>query len=919
MCQVTIIHNPHGIISKQYALDEAGGVRRSGKAGVMSDGTYQVKNVNSLAQLNSVLSPLLMTPYHGVVLGVPKADACGKPAAGAGRLVSRDVAEWLNAQGRAGVVTRTLDCFAWRDGYCILAIDVDAAPVGLATCRALDALLRGAAPMLGSVQILWRGSGSALLQAGGKVVTPFKAHGFMIVPRGDQAAAIIRALAAAGAAAGVSIDVGVVSPEHWVFAAPSVYGSGITQLPIEPFLGGEALVLSPAAADMLTALGTPAKADPADVGAVGRDDGAALTPDEVLRYQAILRLKLADLDDFAAMGQGDRHNAMNRLVVKCAPYVREGLLGEDALRDLVWDASRTNGYAADVGASIWSREFTKSLREGMELGELQALRPVADVASVFGGAGVAVDAASLPAGMQALPRRDQAEHDGVGGRLDVEAVLRDWHARVCAGERSMPDWEAMGTPEGMELFESLTWKGLTVFKRSILAEQKRLQKAAARERFAGSAGDIVKGMNANYAFICDRGGKSFVMWTNEHGEVKFKTVHDFKDMECKHFLVVDDKRVNYAKLWLEHPGRREYDGVVFDPSNNCGDRYYNTWTGLAAQPKQGGWTLLERHVYNILSCKVDLHYQFIIRHAAWCLQNPDKAAEVAVVFRGGQGTGKGFWCSLLTGLFGVHGYETADTNDLTGSFTGHLETCCFLFLDEVRTSKDATVEDKLKHYIASNKLRIHPKGAQVFQAPNRLKIIMATNNKWAVPIGDNDRRFAIFDVSDEHAQSKPYFSALRNEMDNGGIEAFLYDMLHMELGEWHPRWNIPATKAKREQAERSLSVFDDWMLDILESGCLPDATSPGVATSQALLNDLNKLCKIPHALNVFGRSLRQFGAEPVKVGPARTRMWAFPSLDACRERWEAIHGARDWEAATWEGGLGASPEIPGGTAGREIN
>lgn len=916
LCQVTFIHNPSGIISKQYEADDAGGVRRTGKAGVMTDGHYEVVGVRSLAELNRRLNPLVMTPHHGLVTGVPMASIDGTPAADLGRLVSRDIGEWLTGEGRSGVVTRTLDCMAWRpDAPCVLTLDADAVPASVASCRAIDALVRGAAPMLAGVQMLWRGSSSALLIVGGKVVTPFKAHGFMIIPRGDQAKAIAAAIAGILAAAGVTIDMGVVSPEHWIFAAPAAYGHGVTQSVIEPFLGGETVMMEQSCADMLNALGTPAKTvmetvmetvmTPEET-VIGQDQ-SVMTAQDRLRYEAILRMKLGDLDEFAAMPQGDRHNAMNRLVVKAAPYVAAGLLDEDALRELVWDASRRNGYWLDIGAAAWTREFDKSLREGMDLGELQALRPVAG----FTAPGVAMDVASAPEALGgARPGVDQAAQGEPVAAVDWAAAVRDWHAGVCAGGRDMPPWDALGTPEGAEAFEGLSWKGLAVFKRAVLAEQKRLTKAAARARFAGSADSIIAGMNEKYAFVHDRGGKTFVMWTNDDGEVKFKNVHDFENMERNHNLIIDDKRVSYGKLWLDHPGRREYDGVVFDPTMQAGSEYYNMWQGLTISPVAGDWSLIQNHIYDVLASRNTECYEFIIRSFAHLVQFPGVPLEVCLAFRGKPGCGKGVILRLIKNMFGRFGLHITNPKQLTGSFNAHLETCCFIFADEVCGNDDKKGEKQLMTLITEPTILIEPKGVNVFEVPNRMTITMATNEDWIVPIAKDDRRYAVFDAADTYVKNVQYFDNLYACIETeGGASAFMNALLSIDLSGWRARSHIPDTAAKREQAELSLGSVDAWWLCILESGELPGCgATPGETKFSALLDGASKQAEKRLQPRAFSKTLRGYGGQNRMLSNG-LMVWSFPPLNQCRAIWDGIHGARNWEGeAAWPTMLGTAPK-----------
>src|SRR5690242_13355796 len=80
-----------------------------------------------------------------------------------------------------------------------------------------------------------------------------------------------------------------------------------------------------------------------------------------------------------------------------------------------------------------------------------------------------------------------------------------------------------------------------------------------------------------------------------------------------------------------------------------------------------------------------------------------------------------------------------------------------------------------------------------------------------VPASSDERRYAVFDVA-KYAQGagsdserRSYFNALHHEIENGGLEAILYDLLRRDLGEWHPR-QIYETEGLRKQKEQKREI-----------------------------------------------------------------------------------------------------------------
>jgi hypothetical protein len=72
------------------------------------------------------------------------------------------------------------------------------------------------------------------------------------------------------------------------------------------------------------------------------------------------------------------------------------------------------------------------------------------------------------------------------------------------------------------------------------------------------------------------------------------------------------------------------------------------------------------------------------------------------------------------------------------------------------------------------------------------------------------------------AKDRAYFEALVDEIKTGGTEAFVADMLATELGDWHPRNDVPETEGLAMQKQESARLELDWLWNILEEGALPE-------------------------------------------------------------------------------------------------
>jgi hypothetical protein len=315
--------------------------------------------------------------------------------------------------------------------------------------------------------------------------------------------------------------------------------------------------------------------------------------------------------------------------------------------------------------------------------------------------------------------------------------------------------------------------------------------------------DTLTGLNNKYCVVRD-GGKTRVLSFEDHSQqigrrqhircvATFTSFEDFKNYYCNQWVQVDEKTsMPLGKWWLSNPERRQYEGIVFDPSGPgvVGGRL-NLWRGWGVEPKSGDWSLMRQHIHQVLANGNQEHFEYIMNWLAWTVQNPARRAEVAIVFRGARGSGKGTLGNTLCHIFGQHAVHISSSDHLAGRFNAHLRDACFLFADEAYWPGDKSAEGSLKRLITEPELFIEPKGREAVTTPNMLHVLMASNENWIVPAGEKERRFAVFDVPDHKAQDDKWFGPLYAQLEDGGYEAMLFDLLRHNLGDWRASTSPP--------------------------------------------------------------------------------------------------------------------------------
>lgn len=386
------------------------------------------------------------------------------------------------------------------------------------------------------------------------------------------------------------------------------------------------------------------------------------------------------------------------------------------------------------------------------------------------------------------------------------------------------------------------------------------------------------------------------------GVVAFQSFEDFRNRYMHIQVVVgqdkdkNDVKMPLGKWWLMNSNRRQFKTLVFLPGGGeimDGDQF-NLWQGFGVQRRPGSWALMKSHITEVLANGDTAAADYILKWAAYAVQFPAKPAEAALVFRGELGTGKGAFGRAMLRIFGRHGVRTQGAAVLDNRFNVHLRDCCLLFADEVDWDSRRS-SSQLKGMVTEESLFIEPKGVDATNQPNYLHIIIASNSDWVIPAAPGERRFAAFHVSNSKKNNDAYFDALFAEMDNGGLEAMLDDLLAMDLTGWHPRRNIPQTGELSDQKLAGLSGADAIVREMLMGAVAPGVERPVHDAERVLLTrqlirwaQINEIVSTDPGERRMAEAIKRMGSNRRKLtipGQGQKWAWPLPPLAEARATW----------------------------------
>jgi hypothetical protein len=437
-------------------------------------------------------------------------------------------------------------------------------------------------------------------------------------------------------------------------------------------------------------------------------------------------------------------------------------------------------------------------------------------------------------------------------------------------------------------------------------------------------------LNERHAVIGNLGGKCRIVEEVQDAalgrpRLTRQSFEDFCNRYLNQYVTVGkdkegkDSLCPAGKWWLRHPQRKQYDTLVFAPGRELPGTY-NLWKGFAVAAKPGDCELFLTHVRENICGDNAEYYTYLMGWLARAVQNPDSPGQTAIVLRGRQGTGKSFFVKTFGNLFGRHFMQVADPKHLVGSFNAHLRDTVVLFGDEAFYAGDKKHESVLKMLITEEVITVEAKGVDAEAAPNYVHVLLASNNHWVVPAGQDERRFFVLDVADGAKQNSEYFGRIKAQLDTGGREALLHFLMNYDLSGYEVR-TVPKTKALAEQKILSLAPEEEWWYRKLEEGRLLGEHREWVreVVKSQLVEDYVEYMRrfnVQRRSNetVLGRFLRRMmpglgsfqknakfkvpvGAEGwTKEVNRRAYFFSLPTLAACRKTWSDLYGTGDFDA-----------------------
>jgi len=229
------------------------------------------------------------------------------------------------------------------------------------------------------------------------------------------------------------------------------------------------------------------------------------------------------------------------------------------------------------------------------------------------------------------------------------------------------------------------------------------------------------------------------------------------------------KLISVADEFLTHPQARRYADTVFNPGTDAkaielpgGGIGYNRFRGLAGEE---GDVEPFFDLYDWLMSKTDeFEYDLIWKILCYKVQNLGKRIDIGLILLGSQGSGKSFFCKILSEMVYPYG-TTISTSELGSDFNGWIETSLIVIMNEAKSVQLKYNMDKIKTYITEKRQSMNEKYRTGKQVDTYGFYIFTSNERSAGAFPDKDRRMLVLGCPDAHPEGDDFYNYISRKSE----------------------------------------------------------------------------------------------------------------------------------------------------------
>jgi len=380
--------------------------------------------------------------------------------------------------------------------------------------------------------------------------------------------------------------------------------------------------------------------------------------------------------------------------------------------------------------------------------------------------------------------------------------------------------------------------------------------ARKREQAAENTEKAIIEMNQRYVWV-KKTSRAFRL---EHFD--FVSPADLRNTYANQLVEVqqDGRRVMrpLGDAWMRSPSRRECRDIAYLPGKpRIVDGSLNLWTGWGVQAVEGDVTPW-REFLQALFASDPASMKWFEQWCAYPIQHPGtKLATAVVLWSAQQGVGKTLLAQGLGRLYGDN-FRTITAAELHGSFNSWAKGCQFVLGEENASLDQRADANALKHLITGRTITINEKHQPTYEQRNAMNFLFTSNHPDAFHLEMHDRRFFVWEVTCGKLPASVY-KAFANWLGDGGAEALMYHLQHLDLTGFDPYAEAPLTDAKRRMIDASRSELERWLEDVSTPEAMKEAFGKEIVSAEDLARKYQQSFGARVSTTAVGKALVRLG------------------------------------------------------------
>jgi Family of unknown function (DUF5906) len=249
----------------------------------------------------------------------------------------------------------------------------------------------------------------------------------------------------------------------------------------------------------------------------------------------------------------------------------------------------------------------------------------------------------------------------------------------------------------------------------------------------------------------------------------------------------------------------------------------------------------------------------LLRYIAHMFQYPEVKAGIAIIFNGGQGTGKDVFLEFIERLLGDENYtSTGNPEEVVFSrFNAACASKILIHIEEMSRNLFKKYSEKVKSKITKKQEKYEDKGEKFLTLASYERYIFTTNDSIATYLEDGERRMVIFTPSKENCGNTNYFDALISDMENPSVCRKFYDyLMSIDLTGWKIRVR-QITETYKETLINSAPPVARLFNDI----CLRHNLDKITKSMEDMIDELKHYSQYDYKSSSLGRELMPYRYE----------------------------------------------------------